>query len=750
MKKSFLRIGCLLLCLSLMLGLLACGKSDSEATTAPSESEDWSSAPSVPTVSVPAEPSDPSQPETEPSNPSTEPSQSPTTAPSEPSTAPSEEPTTPSEEVTAPSEEPTVKPTEPTVKPTEPTVKPTEPTVKPTEPTVKPTEPTVKPTEPTTKPTEPTTKPTEPSQMPTDPVVKPSEPVEVPDIPAGNKVIEIGKDPLPYDEIYIYHQLFDKENRVEVDIQMSDAELAKMQRDFEKNHKSPIYRVADVSIKISSGNRSITYIIRDVGVRMKGNTSRTDFYSPDKGGIYKAIHLKLDFQETFDDKDYYGSEARQWPDKAAKDARKDRTFATLEKLEMRWNKCYDSTYLKETYAYELYRSQGVLAPLTNLCSFDWSGNHMGVYTINEPVDKVFLEKRLPAEDLGGDLYKLGWTNAGATFTNLDSIGIEDEWNYKFYIYDLKTNKKTSQHESLKNLITKLNSGKVTKESFAELVDVNNFLHYAAVSYFLGNPDDLRSNYNNCYLYFLGSSGKAIIIPYDYDRCLGITYEYDPSGNGMTQENPFEGLRGNDQRNPLYLYTTDKGGYYVKEFVEILKKVAEDPLLKPQTFEAMFNQFKATYGGDVRPSKEIENMSWRKLDFSLDSSDGGNRSFASYINTKMQTFNRYMAKADDYIDYERPEKTIYYIRGEMNGWQDKPEYGMKIVDGKATITLYIGNNQRFKVYNSVQQLWYGTVDISPDTTVEYSAAGNHDNILLKPGRYVIEFDTETLQITIKNA
>ena len=29
MKKSFLRIGCLLLCLSLMLGLLACGKSDS-------------------------------------------------------------------------------------------------------------------------------------------------------------------------------------------------------------------------------------------------------------------------------------------------------------------------------------------------------------------------------------------------------------------------------------------------------------------------------------------------------------------------------------------------------------------------------------------------------------------------------------------------------------------------------------------------------------------------------------------------
>ena len=707
MKKTLLRFGCLLLCLSLMLGLVACGESASAPTTTPSESEGWSS--------VPTEPS------TAPSQPATEPSQEPTTAPSEEVTTPSEENTLPSEEVTTPSEEDTV-----------------------------PTEPTEKPTEPTEKPTEPTTAPTEPSEMPTDPVTKPSEPVDVPEIPAGNKVIEIGKDPLPYDEIYIYHQLFDKENRIDVDIQMSDAELNKMQKDFEKNSKSPIYRVADVYIKITSGNRSITYLIRDVGVRMKGNTSRTSFYN-ENDGIYKAIHLKLDFQETFDDAEYYGSEARQWPDKATRDARKDRTFATLEKLEMRWNKCYDSTYLKETYAYELYRSQGVLAPLTNLCSFDWSGVHMGVYTINEPVDKVFLEKRLPAEDLGGDLYKLGWTHAGATFTNLDSIGIENEWNYEFYIYDLKTNKKTSQHESLKNLITKLNSGNVTKESFAELVDVNNFLHYSAVSYFLGNPDDLRNNYNNCYLYFLASSGKAIIIPYDYDRCLGVTYEYDPSGHGMTKESPFGGLHENDQKNPLFLYSTDKGGYYVKEYVQVLKDVAADPLLKPATFEAMFNQFKATYGGDVTPSKELHNVSWRNLAFSLDASDGGNRSFASYINQKMQSFNSYMAKAGEYEDYERPEQIIYYIRGEMNGWQDQPQYGMKIADGKATITLTVGNNQRFKVYNAVQQLWYGTIDIDAEnTTVEYTTAGNHDNILLNPGKYLIEFDLETLKITIKPA
>ena len=709
MKNVFIKWCCCLLCLSLLVGLAACVPTEPQTTTVPTESEDWSSAPSVPTVTNPSdlEPTNPSEEGTTPSEEVTNPSEEETT-PSEEATIPSEEGTTPPEETTAPSEEPTEKPTEPTTKPSEPTVKPTEPTT------------------------------------------KPSEPVEVPEIPDGNRVIEIGKDPLPYDEIYIYYQLFDKTNRVDVDIQMSNAELAKMQKDFEQNYKSPIYRIADVSITITSGNRSITYVIRDVGVRMKGNTSRTNFYDQSKG-IYKAIHLKLDFQETFDDELYYGSEARQWASKADRDARKDRTFATLEKLEMRWNKCYDSTYMKETYAYELYRSQGVLAPLTNLCSFDWSGNHMGVYSINEPVDKVFLEKRLAEEDLGGDLYKLGWTNSGATFTSTNSIGIEDEWNNKFYTYDLKTNKKTSQHEALKNLITKLNNGKVTKESFAELVDVDYFLRYSAVSYFLGNPDDLRNNYNNCYLYFLASSGKAIIIPYDYDRCLGVTYEYDPSGHGMTTESPFGGLHENDQKNPLFLYTTDKGGYYVKEYVEVLKEVAADSLLKPQTFEAMFNTFKSIYGKDVRPSKELENVSWRNLNFSLDASDAGNRSFASYINKKMQAFNNYMAKADDYANTERPEQSIYYIRGQFNNWQDQAQYAMKIEDGKATITLTLtqsnSRDRRFKVYDSNTQLWYGAEAISPDSTAEYESLGSNANILLDVGKYLIEFDLETHLITI---
>ena len=379
-------------------------------------------------------------------------------------------------------------------------------------------------------------------------------------------IIDIGQESLPYSEEQLYQQLFDPNNKIEVDLDMPEAELQKLQDDYDRyaemGSKSPIYRKATVSISITNPDNTIVYRIPEVGVRMKGNTSRTDFYSAEEG-IYNYIHLRLDFQETFEDETYYGAERTVWEDEQLLKARKDRTFATLEKLELRWNKNHDTTYLREDYAYELYRSEGVLAPNCNLSVFTWNNARMGLYVLQEPIDKVFLERNLPEEDWGGDLYKLGWTWLPASFTSQKSIGIENEDNCEFYCYDLKTNKKTSQHEALKSLLVKLNMSVVTKESFADLVDVDYFLRYAAVSYFLGNPDDLRNNYNNCYIYFLPSSGKMIVIPYDYDRCLGVTVDYNPSGHAMTQENPFsdyaEGMHDGPQKqeNPLFLYSFNR-------------------------------------------------------------------------------------------------------------------------------------------------------------------------------------------------
>ena len=604
------------------------------------------------------------------------------------------------------------------------------------------------------EPTEPTTA-TDASGNPVTPsATVPYEPT-LPDDTDG--VIDIGYDKLPCTEEALYEQLFDPNAKIEVNIDMSDKELAKLQADYEKyrdfGSKSPIYRIADVTITVNG----TAYRIADVGVRMKGNTSRTSFYKEEEGGIYKAIHLKLDFQETFDEPEYYGDETRSWVNDDQRKARKDRTFATLEQLEMRWNKCYDSTYLKETYAYELYRSEGVLAPMTNLCSFDWSGVHMGIYTINEPVDKVFLKKRLPEAEQGGDLYKCGWTWEGCSFTNMNSIGIENEDEGEFYCYDLKTNKKTSDQSALKNLLRELNAGAMTEEKFASLVDVENFISYAAVSYFLGNPDDLRNNYNNFYLYFMKSSGKAILIPYDYDRCLGVTVDYNPSGHGMTSDDPFADIRegaqnrGDKQENPLFLYTVVKGGYYVAEYADALTRVSENDLLKPATFKTWFDRASRLYGGDVQPSKQLRNMEGRDLKFDLyrtSSFDSqGNISFDEYIAAKMKYFNGFMAKVDEYINYERPQPSNFYIRGDFNGWSNHEEYGMKNEGGLMTYTLRFSHDFSFKVYNNVEQDWLGEECVSPENTVEFTT-DDHGNIRLKPGTYRVTYDPETMIITLE--
>ena len=151
------------------------------------------------------------------------------------------------------------------------------------------------------------------------------------------KEYDIDSDKLPYDEETIYNQLFDINNKVEIDVDISDEELAKMQSDYDRydarGSKSPIYRKCDLKISITSDGVKNTYVIRNTGIRMKGNTSRTAFYDSNSG-VYSLIHFKVDFTETFDDELYYGGDSDYALD-IDKEKQKDRTFATLDSMEIK-------------------------------------------------------------------------------------------------------------------------------------------------------------------------------------------------------------------------------------------------------------------------------------------------------------------------------------------------------------------------------------------------------------------------------
>lgn len=423
------------------------------------------------------------------------------------------------------------------------------------------------------------------------------------------------------DEIDIYNELFDINNRVAVYIDISEKELLKIEKDYEefssRGSKSPIYRMCDLVITINNDQ----YYINEVGIRMKGNTSRTSFYD-EINGIYNYIHYKLKFTETFDDEDDYDeTEIKVWEDNSLRKERKNRTFATLEGLELKWNKNMDGTHLRTYFAYDLFEKNNYLSPNCTvsqvlITEFDTLQN-LGIFELNEPVDEIFLSKHLEEKDLGGDLYKVGWDNKNGgklTTDTLYGIGVEDEHAGYFPIYDLKTNKKTSSNENLINLINLLNSNITSVES---VVDIDMFLKFAALSYLTGNPDDYRNNYNNYYMYFLKSSNKVIFIPYDLDRTYGITKDWDPFENGSSRIDPLtnSSVLG-EQVNPLIRYTIcyNSNSKYLNKYINYLKEYSDNEYFNINYINSIYNIAYNNYNSLYKPT--INELVKKSINFSM--------------------------------------------------------------------------------------------------------------------------------------
>ncbi len=553
------------------------------------------------------------------------------------------------------------------------------------------------------------------------------------------------------DEEAIFEALFNKNNHISIRLDIDDAEMLKLQKDYESysawGSKSPIYRMAELYVAITDidGNTR-EYIVEQVGIRMKGNTSRNDFYSEDEG-MYNLVHFKLDFGETFDDEKYYGDDVVVWDSKEIRKERKNRTFATLEKLDLKWNRNFDTTYIKEGYAYDFYRESGIIVPHTNLASVDINDDHAGVWSIYEPIDDVFLEKNLPEEALGGDLYKLGWTSDGATFTAFTAYGVENEDEGQFFVYDLKTNKKKSNHSSLKSLIEILNSPNLTKAEFDSVVDTKSFVTYAAASYIVGNPDDLRNNYNNTYVYFRKDNDKMLVIPYDLDRVFGVN-TWNPYGNGNVSDSPFQtdNVCG-EQKNPLFTKTILNDGFLKAEFANELNRIRSSAMLSPQNFKAAYDVAANNYSGEVEPSKDYGNASRSSFYFSIletcEPSESRNMSFIDYITAKLATLSLYVANDGSVVDSH-----IVYVRGDFNNWAIEANYLMtRVEEGVYSFELSGDTDMTLKLYVNGTDEWYGAEFVDKDCRVEYESESDNKNLKLKKGSYTIYFYTGTSTINV---
>ena len=161
------------------------------------------------------------------------------------------------------------------------------------------------------------------------------------------------------DEESLYHELFDPDSVVDISIDISKEQIADIQKDYESykqmNAKSVTYRIADSVTFTVNGKR---YMIREVGIRMKGLASRSNFYN-DIFGIYNLIHFRISFNQTFDDVRQYKTDAKVWRSKKEREQREKRTFATLDALELKWNMLADNTYVRNGYVNEVFRAYGI-------------------------------------------------------------------------------------------------------------------------------------------------------------------------------------------------------------------------------------------------------------------------------------------------------------------------------------------------------------------------------------------------------
>lgn len=462
------------------------------------------------------------------------------------------------------------------------------------------------------------------------------------------------------EEKALYYKLWKDTAKITIAVDIEPSELYKIQQAYEdyrttgNKQKADTYRRCNLTVTADG----VDYYYEEVGIRMHGNTSRRNFC--DKNGtMYDYVHFRFDLTETFDGDDYaddaWGNDIyKTWTDKNARKARKNRTFATMEKFYYKWNKNFDNTYIREVYANKMFSAYGVLAPHITLCQIKIKQKgvmeNFGVGALYETVDKRFIKRNFEKSLRGGDLYKCGYVLGPADFTEAAKYGVETPTQN--FTYSLKTNddrdSPSYRHNAdLINFINTLNSLSLSDTAFKEklnkVVDTDYFTTFEAINYLVGNPDCIRHNANNFYLYFT-PEGRGYIIPYDYDRCFGITMDWNPDGKALTAEKPFD-LQGPcfEIKNPLYVKTVlSKTDNDVKsEYSDKITYILKDEWFKYPHFSSMYKNYESNYSSVAMPSQNVLNSVGSRLRTNLFyfSEDGKNTSRSASENLKTEAYFR---------------------------------------------------------------------------------------------------------------
>ncbi len=259
-------------------------------------------------------------------------------------------------------------------------------------------------------------------------------------------------------------------------------------------------------------NSYINETIDSVGLRLRGNTSRT--------ALKKSF--KLDFNEFI----------------------KGRKFYNVEKLNLN-GEHNDPSIIRSKISWDFFHKIGVVASRATYSEVYINDVYYGLYISVEHIDDEFLEKNFT--DNSGNLWKCTWP------ADLKYRGSNPQdyhpWVGDERPYELKTNTEEYDFSQLARLITIINQtpDEYFQDSLESVIDVKEILQYFAANKLLGSWDDYWFLRNNFYLYHNPSENKFHIIPYDYDNSFGIDFDF---GYDWANINPYSYATIDSDGRPL--------------------------------------------------------------------------------------------------------------------------------------------------------------------------------------------------------
>lgn len=370
-----------------------------------------------------------------------------------------------------------------------------------------------------------------------------------------------GELPKPVKQGYDY--VWDDEVIPEIHLSVSLSEWNRLLALYDANAYTTQYVMASISF-VKEGE---TTVIDDVGLRIKGNTSRR---RPE--GWNGQMHQR-------DNTDWHhfhlGINLRKYEDDDA------HTIQDVRKLHLKWFKD-DPANVRELFCYDLFRRAGVWTAVRDQYCRLWihvEGDskeaYYGVYEMLEPIDKRYLKDRETRFGSSkGYLWKCRNAAAGLNNPNGDIWYDDDTDDRHAYTLETQTAEFDSARVQLIDFMNKLS--RLNDNEFYTWIqsatDVDLLLKTYAVNVAVGMWDDYWNNANNYYIYFNSKhlhDYKFYFIPYDYDNTLGTSLRCGVQSDAGRQDP----LHWGNDNNPLIArilkYSDYKAKYvaYLKELVD---------------------------------------------------------------------------------------------------------------------------------------------------------------------------------------